>query len=116
MTLTYNETLDNYTYIIKEEEYTSLLDNGTSITIKIDSTNFNCNTCDRIFEQVFDFVNENYKEPTINKGDDDVDFNKEFGEKYTYNTVQPDNLLDILKKSNRYITNSNERKTYRKKI
>lgn len=82
MTLTYNNNTENsyiYTYTI--EEYTNLLNNGT-IRIDIDSTNFNCNTCDSIFEQVFDFVNKNYK-------DNDVD---------RVNRVQPNNLLDILKK------------------
>jgi len=95
MTLTYNDTENSYTYTIKDE-YISLLDKGDKgiITIKIDSTNFNCNTCDIIFEKVFNFVNENYKEPTINNGDDDVDFDK----KYTDHTVQPNNLFDILKK------------------
>ena len=99
MTLTYNDTENSYTYTIKDE-YISLLDKGDKgiITIKIDSTNFNCNTCDIIFEKVFNFVNENYKEPTINNGDDDVDFDKEFGEIYSYNTLQPNNLFDILKK------------------
>lgn len=61
MTLRYNERAGNYTYDIQKSEYTYLLINN-SITINIDSKKFNCDTCDSIFEQVFDFVYKNYKE------------------------------------------------------
>jgi len=92
MTLTYNgedNGEDNYTYTITEEnEYRSLL-NNLSIPIKIDSTNFDCNTCDNIFAQVFAFVNEHYN---------DIDLDAEFYTLHTDNKVESDNLLDILKK------------------
>jgi hypothetical protein len=89
MTLTYNEEDDNYIYTITEEnEYSRLLSNH-AIPINIDSTNFNFNTCDSIFEQVFAFVNENYI---------DIDPYAEFYTLHTGNKGQSDNLLNILKK------------------
>ena len=50
-----------------EDNYKKLLNEQSTITIEIDPTNFDCNTCDSIFEQVFAFVDKNYIEDnTIN--------------------------------------------------
>jgi len=42
------------------DKYEKLLNIKSSFKIHIDPTNFDCNTCDSIFEQVFAFVNQNY--------------------------------------------------------
>jgi len=68
--------METFTYNIKDLYKLDL--KGNKIPINIDPTNFDCNTCDSIFEQVFAFVNQNYIKDGRNNDYKEVDLGDEF--------------------------------------
>lgn len=92
MSLLIDNGNNNYTINLNQSTYKSYLSNG-KLELTIDMKNIHCNTCDDIFEKVFDFVDKNYKETTT----EDIELSKEFYESYTYTSANTNKLLNILK-------------------